>query len=202
MFEGQQAFHTFVHHQTEYAMEMEESPRTSSFGMNALRHGLITAGLLILFYLLIYALDMLDKTVLQLLVYFVLLAGGMYYGTKTYRDRHLGGFMAYNKALASTFMIAFWAGLAYTIFTFLFLRFFDPGLVEVMMDQAEERVLKMMPDISDEQLQTQLETQRRMMESGIGYVWSFAGNLVISLILALLVSIFLKREDPSRQEMI
>ncbi|MBE0641910.1 MAG: DUF4199 domain-containing protein [Bacteroidales bacterium] len=182
-------------------METADYPRPDSFWRNTLVHGLITGGLLMLFYLLMYILNMLDQYVVQLVVYFILLAGGMYYGTKTYRERMLGGFMSYSKALGSTFMISFWAGALYTLFTFVFLKYFDPGLIDVMLQQAEERVLKMMPDISDDMLQDQLDTQRRMMESGLGYVWSFVGNLVISFILALLVSIFLKREDPSQQVM-
>jgi hypothetical protein len=192
---------TFVQPQNPRFMELTDQPRTDSFWRNTLVHGLITGGLLILFYLLIYILNMLDKYVVQMVVYFILLAGGMYYGTKMYRERQLGGYMSYSKALGSTFMIAFWAGALYTLFTFVFLRYFDPSVMEMMLQQTEERVLEMMPDISDDDLQTQLDTQRRMMESGLGYVWSFIGNLVISLILALLVSVFLKREDPAQQVM-
>lgn len=196
------AITTFVCTQNPNVMENSETIKNPGMARNALIHGLITGGLLILFYLLMYALGMLDQYVVQLVIYFVLLAGGMYYGTKTYRDRHLNGFMSYNTALGSTFMIALWSGILYSLFTFLFLRFFDPGLVDVMLEQAEERILKMMPEISDSDLQTQLDAQRRMMQSGMGYLWSFIGNIVVSLILALIVSIFLKREDPSHQQMV
>jgi hypothetical protein len=105
--------------------EVQET-RATSVWPTAIRHGLITGGLLILFTLLIYALGMMQNKALGF-VSILLFIGGMYIGTKNYRAHVLGGFMTYGKAFTTAFFIGLVAsGIIVRIHLF-FLYLFRPG---------------------------------------------------------------------------
>lgn len=197
------AFATFVYHLRKIYIDMEtiETPPKPGMGRNAFTHGMITAALLILFSLLTYALDMMQNRALGF-VTFILLVGGMYYGTKTYRDRYLNGFISYGKAFTSTFTIALIASVVLAVYIFLFYKFFDPDMVQVIREEAEQEMLRRDPEISDQELEMALSWTQRFTTPGWMAVFGFITNAVVSIILALIISVFLKKEDPAQQQMV
>lgn len=168
---------------------------------NALTHGLITGGLLILFSLLTYALGMMENKAIGF-VTFILLVGGMYYGTKTYRERQLNGFISYGKSFSSSFLIGLIASLVLSIYIYLFYKFFDPSMIEVMRHTAEQEILRRDPEITDEALNMALSWTERFTSPGWLAVFGLLTNLFVTAILALILSFFLKKEDATQSPMV
>ncbi|HOI00573.1 MAG TPA: DUF4199 domain-containing protein [Bacteroidales bacterium] len=174
--------------------EVQET-RATSVWPTAIRHGLITGGLLILFTLLIYALGMMQNKALGF-VSILLLIGGMYIGTKNYRDHVLGGFMTYGKAFTTAFFIGLVASVLLSVYTYFFYTFFDPGMIDVIVEQAEETMLQRNPELTDEQLDMALTMTRKMTQPGWLAGMGIITNGIASLIIGLILGIFLKKEDP------
>lgn len=182
-------------------MENIETPASNSLGRNALTHGLITGALLILFSLLTYALGMMENKAMSY-VTFILLVGGMYYGTKTYREKFLDGFLSYGKAFNSTFLIGLVASVILGIYIFVFYQYFDPEMINGIREQAEQEILKRNPEISEQELDMALSMAGRFTTPVWMAFFAFLTNVFVSAIISLIISIFLKKEDPSQQQMI
>ena len=182
-------------------METENQSSFASPIQNAIKHGLITGGLLILYSLLTYALDMMQNRALSY-VSFILMVGGMYYGTKVYRDQVLGGMISYSKAFGSAFLIGVIASLFLSVYIFFFYRFFAPEMIEVLLDQAEQEILRSRPGISDEELDMALSMATKFTSPVWLSVLGFFTNAIVSLIIGLILGLLLRREDPQTRQMI
>lgn len=71
-------------------------------------------------------------------IQYIILFGGIYLGTKAYRDKLLGGFITYGKALGTGVLISVFVGIITTFFNFIMMRFIDPGLVDKYMAIMED----------------------------------------------------------------
>jgi hypothetical protein len=173
---------------------MEEKPRSVS--MNALWFGLITGAVLILYSLILFLAGLHTNRSVGYFGY-VILIGGMVWGTLEYRKKHLGGFMTYGKAFTSCFMIGLYAGLILAVYMFIFTKFIHPGFIQEMLDISRQAIYESNANMTDEQVEQALEISAKFMSPPMMAVWTFLGYLVASAIIGLLASIFLKKEDKS-----
>ena len=173
---------------------MEEKTRSST--QNALYYGLITGAALVVFNLILYITDQHMNKSLGYFA-FVLIVGGMVWGTLEYRKTYLGGYISYGKAFTSCFMIGLFSGIVAAIYIFIFAQFIYPGYSEEILEKAREGMMSSNQQMSDEQLDTAMEWTRKFTSPVMMAVWSFVTYLFFSAILALLTSIFLKKEDKS-----
>jgi hypothetical protein len=129
------------------------------------------------------------------LVQYVVLFTGIYLGIKDFRDKVLGGFITYGKALGLGVLISVFVGIITLFFNFLMMRFIDPGLIDKAMAVAEE-TLENNRFISADQLDDALERSRWLFTS----VWSVPIGLIsfsfIGFVISLITSAFVKR-DPN-----
>lgn len=163
-----------------------------SLGKNALNYGLILGGISVVYSILLWVLGM---TTNKSLGYIGLLftIGIMFYGTKVYRDKHLGGFMTYGKAFTSNFLIGLYATIIGTIFSFFLFKYIDPQLLITIKETAIETAMQKNPNLTQEQL----EGSMSFFMSPIFFTLSaLIGGAFFDVILALLISIFHKKEQP------
>jgi len=166
-------------------------PAVSS-GKNALTYGLILGGISIVYSLILWVFGLtLNKPLSYVSMIFSL--GVMFYGTKVYRDKYLGGFMSYGKAYTSNFLIGLYASIIGTIYTFILFKYIDPTLLNTIKDTAIEAAMQKNPNISQEDLEKSMGFF--MTPLFMTFSTLFAG-VFGSAIIALIVSFFHKKEAP------
>ena len=173
---------------------MEEKVRSSN--QNAMYYGLITGAAMIVFGLILY---ISGQHMNQYLGYFnyLLLIGGMAWGTLEYRKTYTNGFMSFGMAFTSCFMIGLFASILSALYTFVFAQFIYPGFGEEILEKARENMMNSSQQMSDEQLETALEWTRKFTSPVMMAVWGFFISIFFSAILALVTAIFLKKEDKT-----
>lgn len=173
---------------------MEEKPR--SIAANSLWYGVITGAALIVFSLLMFLAGLHTKSYLNYIGY-VILIGGMVWGTMEYRNKYLGGFMPYAKAFTSCFLIGLFAGVLIAIYTWVFAQYIHPGFIQELLDISREKIVESSANMSEEQIEQALEMSAKFMSPVMMAVWSFLAYVFASAILGLIVAIFMKKEDKS-----
>jgi len=172
--------------------KMEE--KKTSYGKLTLYYGLIVGGLLVLLSLILYISDVGRESYLNSIQYLILL-GGIIWGSKTYRDMYLDGNITYGKSFSVGFMIGLFASILSSIYIFLFFQYFDPGMMTEILNNTEQNLLKANPNISDADLEMALKYSAKFTTPVMIAVWSFLANVIVSVILSLIVAIFIKREN-------
>jgi hypothetical protein len=164
---------------------------------HAMTYGAIVGLILVVYYVLLYLTDLTFNKTLGLIQYIVLCVG-IYIGTKTYRDKELGGFIKYGQALLFGLVFSVFVGIIVVFFNFIMMRYIDPGLVDKNMAIMEETLQngKFSRFIPPDQMDEALDNARESMTS----IWSLpTGVFVFSLIgfiFSLVTSAFLKK-DPN-----
>lgn len=170
--------------------------KTQSITMNGLAYGAITAVVMIIYSLILYLLDLHMNDYLPI-IGFLFLIGGLVYGTLEYRKKLPGGAMTYGKAFGTSFMIALFAVIIGAVYAYAFYQFIAPDAIVDLIDKARERALDSNPDITEEQLQAALDMQSAFFKPVWIAVSAFFMQLVVSAVICLIVSAFLKKEDKS-----
>jgi uncharacterized protein DUF4199 len=159
-----------------------------------LNFGLITGVIIIVLQLVFYLLDLLTSesaSFVNIIPYFILL-GGIIWGSKSYRDLYGQGFITYGKAFSTGFMVALIASLMISIFTYA-LYTIDESLIEKILVVAEEKLYEQ--NLSDSEFDMALSMQKKFISPAIMAVGSFVWMAVVSVIMALITSIFIKKEE-------
>jgi hypothetical protein len=166
----------------------------TSMMKHAMTYGAIIGLSLVVYSVLLYITGLTFNKALGLIQYVVLFAG-LYFGTKAYRDKVLGGFITYGKALGLGVLISVFVGIITVFFNFIMMRFVDPGLIDKYMAILEE-TYQNSRFIPADQVDGLLEKGREAMTA----VWTLpVGVLSFSFfgfIISLITSIFVK-QDPN-----
>jgi hypothetical protein len=168
---------------------MEE--RTTSTGKITLVYGLILGAALIAFSLVIYLLGLFHNKTVGYLTYVIMFAG-IIIAQVHYRKNYADGIMTYGKACTVGFLTVLFASLINMIYSYIFLAYIDPGVLEETMARTEQEMLDYGSSEAD------VETTLKMMSfmqspvyaSIVGVVW---GN-IIGVILSLISAAFTKKE--------
>jgi hypothetical protein len=120
---------------------MENNSKPSMF-QTTLIWGLITGLATVIYSLILYFLDLSLNKAAGYLSY-VIIIGGIFLGSKAYRDQSLGGFISYGKALGTGVLISLFTSILFVVYTILLYTVIDPELVnktiEMSQLQLEER---------------------------------------------------------------
>ena len=162
--------------------------------MPSLAMGVYLGVVLIIFSLIMFLLDIDHESPIMYISY-VILAAGLFWSIVSFRDKQLGGFIEYGKAFSAGFYTGLFASILAGIFTYFYVQYIDPGLVEEILIKAEEGMLEQNPDMSNEQLEKALSLTEMFASPIMICVWAFLANVVVSTILSLIIAIFAKREN-------
>ncbi len=167
--------------------------RKSTFGHIVL-FGLITGILMVLLSLVFYLMDLEQKSWINMFIYVILIIG-MSWGMINIRENRLNGVMSYGKAVGTGFWIGFVAAIVVAVYTYYYMTDINPEAVKQALEEAENNIIENKPDISDEDLDKMLEMVRVFGKPSISAIAQVFTNSIISIILALIIAIFAKRED-------
>jgi len=172
--------------------------KKSSIGKVSLNYGLILGVLLILFSLLMHIFDVDRESYINSISYLILL-GGIIWGSKIYRDNYSGGFITYGKSFSVGFLVGLFGSILASIFLYIFLMYIDPATFEEILENALNKtgddILESSPEISDQNLEQALSMVEKFTTRFTITIGVFFMNVISSLILSLIVSIFIKKEQ-------
>ena len=162
--------------------------------MPSLVSGLMLGVLLVIYSLVLYLFD-LNENVWLASVSYLITAAFLFYAISSFRDNKQNGFLSFGKGVWLGTLTGFFASLILAIFTYVYITYIDPGVIEEVIIKAEERILESQPNISDADLDqkmgmVEIITSPVIMAS-MGILW----YTLVSIVLSLLISIFAKRED-------
>ncbi len=175
---------------------MEEKPR--SILSNGLYFGMIIGGAMIVVHLLLFVLDLHMNKAVSWINYVVLL-GGMVWGTLEFRKKHTNGFLSYGKSFLSCFWIGLFAGIISTVYFFIFMQYIHPGFINEILDQTRASIAESRPEMSEEDVEKAVEMSAKFMSAPFMAFWGLLFYTLFTAVIGLIVSIFLKKEDPSLQ---
>lgn len=165
------------------------------FMKSAMTYGFITGVAIVIYTLLLYMTgNYIAKNTFLGILQWLILAGGLYYGIKSYRDQFAEGFISYGRSLGLGVLISVFVGVVMGLFTYLLYVVIDPELLEKSMKYAQEEMLKAgMPESQVEAATKMQRTFNSPLIMLFSSVFSFA---FFGTIISLVVSIFTKKEKP------
>jgi uncharacterized membrane protein (DUF441 family) len=111
-------------------------------------------------------------------------------GVRAVREESADKSLSYGKGVGSGFLINLYAGVIGSIYGFIHFTFINPDFADYAIDQAKQNA----KNVSDAQLAQMEKIMRFMMSPAIMSIWGFIMALVFGIVIALIVSAFLKRE--------
>jgi hypothetical protein len=163
---------------------------------HALLYGVIISVVLIVLLLLFYILNLYTENWPGYISYAALL-GGIIISTIAYRDNYLKGFIPYGTSFSVGFLTGLFAAIFSAVLTFIFMTFVGDEYTAVILEKAEESMINSRPDITEEELARAMKFTRQFMNPVMMAVFSLLANILFGVIFALIVSIFVKKEDKS-----
>ena len=164
-----------------------------SLNKNALIYGAILGGISVLYSITLWLLGLtLNKPLGYVGIVFTL--GVMYFGTKDYRDKHLGGYMEYGKAFSSNFLIGLYACIISTVYTFLLFKFIDPTLIDTIKETAINAAMQKNSNVSEEQIEQGMSKMSFLMSPTFFAITALFGGAIMAALAGLIVAIFQKKE--------
>lgn len=116
------------------------------------------------------------------------------FGAILYKKTYLNGFISYSKSLSITVMISFSGIFIYSALLFLFLKFFDAVILDIIKRQAMEKIYEN-PQISNVQIES-IDAAMKMMFTPLLFSLSnFVSLMFYSLFYSLISSAFIKKKD-------
>ena len=140
---------------------------------------------------------------IPMLMGFVIMGVMFYLAGKAERDAN-GGALSYGQALKTTFLTGFIGVVIATLFTIILIQLIDPGLVEKLTEMSVEAARSMMSKFGmpEDQMAEALEKAEESAANSFtpgAMLLSMLTNSIFILIIAALVSIFIKKEEDPNQ---
>ncbi len=163
----------------------------------SVRYGLLLGAVLSALPLLFFALGVEKEDMIQKVSGFLnvaITAVIIFMGIREMRTLQ-NGFITFGKGFSTGMMIALIGGVITTVFSYLYFTVINPGMITyIKMKQEEEMLNRGMTDADIEKMAGTME-----MFSNPAAMAGFAliGMLVIGLVISLISSGILKKEDPS-----
>jgi hypothetical protein len=156
-----------------------------------LTNGLILGLIGVVYSLIFYFLDLtLNKT--QGYVFILVQIVILYFLLKSYRDNIMHGQITYGESVGAGVIICLYYAIIMAAFGYLLYAVIDPGLISKQLAITEEAMTN--KNIPDEAVKKGMEITAKFMKPGIMTITGIIFNMIWGTILALIVSIFIKKE--------
>lgn len=172
---------------------VELEPEKPNLWKSALNYGLYYALVSIALTVVFYATGNMTSKLNQWLGIVVMIAAVVIIQL-AYR-KSLGGYMTYGQALVIAILSMVVASVIGAVFTFVLYKFIDPGLLDQLMLQTEERLYQQgMPEA---QIEAALAMSRKMQTPAIMSVMAVFGGAFMGLVIGAIAAIFTKKQSPT-----
>jgi len=162
--------------------------------MPSLTAGILLGIILVVYSLILYLAGLNENQWLSAVSY-VITAIVLYFVIINFRDKQQNGFLSYGKGVTVGLLTGLFASVIFAIFTYIYLTYIDPSILEQAMVKAEESVLQSNPNMSDEDLDRAMGFIEIFTSPAGMTATTIFWYTLVSLVFSLLISIFAKRED-------
>lgn len=169
---------------------MEE--KLPSAGKSALYYGLVLGVALIVVSLILYLVEQ-QKEPAGIAIGTIALVAGIVLVQLDFRNKKLGGFISYGKAVKIAFLTMIFTGIIVALYTFVYHSYINTNdLLETRTEQIQGIYNRGMDAATEEQSIKWIEMTTTPLVSAIMVFISYP---IIGLIIALLSSIFIKKDE-------
>ena len=164
------------------------------FWTNSLDFGLITGVVLVAYSAVLFMTEQ-NAGALAYISY-AFLIGGMVIGTLNLRNKGMGGYISYGRALGSCYVISLIAAVLSIAFFCIYISYIDEGILDKMIMQAEEN-MRAKNNMSDEQIEIAMGYTKKFMQPAWMAVFGFLAYAFFGIILSLITAAFLFKNNPN-----
>jgi hypothetical protein len=118
----------------------------------------------------------------------------LYYFIRSYRDNYLHGQITYGQSVGAGVIIWLYYSIIAAIFTYLLYKLIDPQLTDKLLAFSEENIRKS-GRVPEGSIDAAMSIQKKFLKPEIMAPASIINNMIFGTIIALIVSIFTKRES-------
>ncbi len=112
---------------------------------------------------------------------------------KYYKDNG-DSFMGYGQGIGIALWIGIIAGVISSVFTYLYIKFIDTTFLQTVKDKQMEVMQE--KGMSDEQIDQTMKISSMFMSAEAMFIYILFGSIMITLIFALIVTIFTQKKNP------
>jgi len=120
----------------------------------------------------------------------------IFLGIKKYKELN-SGYLTIGQALKTGIGIALIGGIISVIYSFIFMNFIEPDFMANTMEKAEQQMIEKFPNLTDEQIETQIEMMQKFSTPAITSAFALIGSLFIGFVISL-ISGFIQKNDPNK----
>jgi len=158
----------------------------------ALKYGLITAVVSIIYNTILIIAEQNQNQTLSMLG-LVILVVGMVYAMREFKSNN-DGFMSYGQGLSIGTMLAAISGLLGSIFLIFYSQFIDTNYIQKMLDNSQADMERR--GMSDVQIEAGMGFSEKLMSPGIMFAVGVFFSIFFGFIIALIVSAIMRRNRP------
>jgi hypothetical protein len=168
---------------------------TRKFAMN---YGAYLGLALVMISVIVYFLGLEEqKSIIPSLINNLLIIGSISYSIIIYRDNFNNGLISYSDSLRLGTSVVFFASVILAFYTYIFVTFINPEYLEKIINLAEQEILNSNPEISDDDLDLALSMTQKMLQPQWMATLSIIGGTFMGFFYSLIISFFVKKEDPN-----
>ncbi len=167
--------------------------QNASVGKSALTYGLYLGLALVVYSLILYLAGLTGNKAAGWVTYLIMI-GMLAFTMINYREKVNGGFLKYGQGVGLGVLTAVYGGVLSAIFSFILIKFIDPGIVEQIVNQAMEEA---MASGANEQALEMAEKMVRMFTSPTAILlMGVVGSAFMGAIFSLILAAIFKKEPP------
>ena len=162
---------------------------------NSMTHGAIISLVLVTYAIIIYLLDINlynPNTKYKFLSYFsyIIIALGIYFSTKNYRNTQLEGYIKYGQSLGYGTLTGVFSSIVYSLYVIVFFKFIDPDILQYIFDITEQQLID--NGLSSVEIDQAMQISKKIIFPSI-VIGTVFGNTLVAFIFSLISSAFLKK---------
>ncbi len=160
-----------------------------------MNYGGVLGVALVVVALVVYILGLEQDGVVANVFTYTIIIGGLFFFMKKYRDEQSEGYVSFGAALGSGSLMMLFAGIIGTFYNWLSLSFLYPEMVEKVKEKSYEQYISM--GMSEEAAIDALNQAIPYLTPGWMAFFGFFGYIIMGVIFSLIISFFIKRENPN-----
>ncbi len=167
---------------------------------NSMQYGAMTGIGLFIVFLVINLTGLTAQNSIQQVLSYGILTLGIIVGTKSYREHVLNGRLSYGQGLGSGTLISFFCAILISFFTFLYLKFVDASMIDLIMKEAEKSMIE--KNMTDEQIEQGLTMFRKFQTPGFIALIGIFSYTLMGFVISLVTSAFLKKGNDNFEDFV
>ena len=173
-------------------MESSTNKRVTTSSV-AVRYGVLTGLVSIIFAFVILATGQLTNTPLQF-VGLIIPIVGIYLAHKAFKGQN-GGYMSYGQGLGIGTLLSVISGVISVAFNYLYKEFIDPELSKQILEQTRAK-LEQGGNMSDAQIDQAMSISSKFSSGPISLVIGLLSSIILGVVISLIVAAFTKNAKP------